>query len=172
MEEAGQVYLLLEGRVNLYKNNTFIKTVSNNAILGETVMLDSASSNNPEVIAESPKCVIAVVDKSFIMSILESDPSLSFRFFSTIAFQLIDQFKASSDAKSATRSTQTLSLSSSNHPLLKSNYVSQNRLPVVVKPTIFNHGNNAVLDPRSIRDREVRLLFNWKDNDVIIKGFF
>ena len=162
MNGTSQVYLLVEGRVNLFKNNAHIKTVESNAILGETVLLDTLSFSNPEVIAET-KCSIAIADRNFVLSLLESDPYLSLRFFSTIAIQLIDQFRVSSAKSSCYPTPLRKSLQSSSH----------SRLPVVVKPTIFTHGSgNLLLDPKSIRDQEVRLLFNWKENDVLIRGLF
>ena len=150
--DTSRVYILSEGKIKISINGTKLMSIKGPAVLAESTLIDS--SNIFEFLAENPSFVI-VIEKEFLFSLLESDPHLSLRFFNSLTAQVIDQLN-SSNYQNCYQSHQNMpTISNSNFRIISKRLT-----------------NVKVYDPNSERDREVREIFSWRSDEVVIKSNF
>lgn len=77
-------YLVIQGEINLYKNNKLISVVKSNEVIGvKELLTDTPSTLTAEVMPDS---IICYLDKSTILSILDEEDSALSDFFYEIIY--------------------------------------------------------------------------------------
>ena len=157
------IVFLKEGKVIFKRNGIILRNVKAPAIIGALNLLDSIDTSF-EVVSVTD-CIIELVEERFLISLLESDCELSMRFFTELCFQLVAQLNDTTTCvvKNDGDGIRLRSSSKVEPPQFLNKHL-------VVKP--LNAGSNPCLslDPKLLRDRQFRQLFNFSDDEVLIKG--
>jgi len=151
------------GTIEFSKGDVVLKRSSGHMIIGGTSLL--SPMDNPYTVCAATECKGVVIDKQLLITVLESDSDISVRFFSNLAFQLIELLQASrADVTHLDSSTPRLMRISRDNSF-------KLHLPYVVKPLNPGSSNLLQVDPHVGRDVKFRLLFDLGPNEVLIKEY-
>jgi hypothetical protein len=146
--------------VSIQRSGIELRTLSGPAILGGSQILDCADDNT--TIFAATECSVELIPKNLLVVMLQGDSHLSMRFFSSLAFQLIDLLhQASSNlCENEARQQEGDTLT---HLAVR-----------VVKPAnpVATSAPVAFKDYKSELDSKFRKIFDLPAEEVVIKGKF
>ena len=155
--------VLQEGEVQLSKNGIKLNKIKPPAILNDSPIFELIAT--PPTLIASETCAIEVIENNFLISLLESDLQLSTRFFTTIAYQLYKQLNLLNQKEIYYVEVQSP----------KSYQSPDQKKHVVVKANRSNSVSSLSLrkslSQKDIRDKEIRGLFSWGNDEVLIKEY-
>jgi len=160
------IAFLKEGCVVYKRNGIILRELKAPLTIGALGILNCIDTSF-EVISVT-KCVIDFVEERFIVSLLESDCELAMRFFTDLCFQLVIQINETAASVIKSDSERNLRLRSSSRAVDPPQFLNKH---LIVKPSNSGSNPSLSLDPKILRDRQFRQLFNFPDDEVLIKEY-
>lgn len=169
------IFILSEGNVSVERNSVFLRTLKSCNLIGHTAVLDPSGLQTALYTAAS-KCAIDVLDKSILVSVLESDADLSLRFFMDLYFHLMDQINRNhlNQSKDFDRSAFSRVRPKSSRSLTMSDFGSaatNQRVAQTVRPVKLKNAGHAAIDPKILRDQQFREMFSAVTDEVLLKEY-
>ena len=162
------IAFLKKGNVCLKRNEIILRTVSAPMIIGALDILNSVDTSFQ--VFSDDVCEVEFVETRFLVSLLESDSHLSLRFFTELAFQLIKHLHDTASLRADGERTLRLRRSQRTSSFVNEGTVINKHL--VVKPASVASNPSLSVDPKVLRDRHFRKLFDFPEDEVLIKGLW
>lgn len=165
------VCLLTAGSVVLERAGVLIATVSAPCLLNHTSVLQTGQTT--PLYKATSQVELSIIDRAFLMSVLESDADLSLHFFTDLAFHLIEELTRHRLAAKGGSSGRAKKASSRlvNRVRALSQTGSSQRIPQTIRPAKPNQNLGRIMDPKMQRDQEFLDLFDGIVDEVILREY-
>jgi hypothetical protein len=148
--------------VSIQRSGVELRTLSAPAILGYSQILDCADDNT--TICAASECTLELIPKNLLVLMLQGDSHLSMRFFSSLAFQLIELLRQASSnvlenearERGDTRVPQAL----------------RGRVVQPANPLANSSVSSPTPDFETDLDSKFRKLFDLPADEVVLRGLF
>mmetsp|Transcript_10240 Transcript_10240/g.41702 ORF Transcript_10240/g.41702 Transcript_10240/m.41702 type:complete len:1397 (+) Transcript_10240:115-4305(+) len=163
------VCLLTVGTVTLERGGALVRSVSSPCLLNHTSVLQTGQTT--PLYKASTKVELYIIDRKFLMSVLESDADLSLHFFTDLAFSLIEELTRNRLADKGGGRSRKASNRLVNRVRALSQTGSSQRIPQTIRPAKPNKNLGRIMDPKMQRDQEFFQLFDGIIDEVILREY-
>lgn len=166
------IAFLKSGTVSFKRCELILRTVEAPIIIGALGILNAVDTSF-QVISES-ECTVEFVETRLLVSLLESDSHLSLRFFTQLSFELIKHIHNTAslraDGERSVRLRRSARVSVTSDDIAVSPRLLNRHL--VVKPASVQSNPSLSVDTKATREKQFRKLFDFEDDEVLIKGLY